>query len=282
MSEQNNLGAIICPNCKKLISATTEKCMHCGMKNPNLWGMTGVLRKLFGGQMSFVPIVSAVCIGLYVISLLLAAPSLFSGSILGILSVNSKSLALLGATGSYAVDGRFWWTLITAVYLHGSLLHIVFNVLWIRQLGVAVEELFGISRSFLIFTISGVTGFVVSNYMGVPFTIGASGSIFGLLGALIYYGRKRGGAFGTAIFRQMGQWAIVMFIFGFLFPGINNYAHAGGFVGGYLAAAALGFIESKRETHVHLIAAFVAVCLTLLAFLLALINGPSFLRYLMG
>ncbi len=282
MSERSNLGAILCPNCGKLISAQAEQCMHCGTKNPNLWGMASVLRKMFGGRISFIPIVSIACIAIYVISLLIAPPRLMSGGILGLLSVNPKSLAILGATGSYAVGGRYWWTLITAIYLHGSLLHIFFNVLWIRQLGPMVEELFGISRSFLIFTLSGVLGFIVSNYMGVPFTIGASGSIFGLLGALVYYGRKRGGTFGTAIYRQIGQWAIVLFIFGFLFPGINNYAHAGGFVGGYLSAAGLGFIEFKRENRNHLVAAFAAVCLTLLSFVLALLNGPSFLRYLMG
>lgn len=280
MSEQNNIGAIICPNCRKLISASAETCMHCGMKNPNLWGLGTLLRRIFGGHFSFVPIISMVCVTFFGISLLIAPPRLFSGSLLGILTVNPKSLAVLGATGSYAVGGHYWWTLITAIYLHGSLLHIIFNVMWIRQLGPMVEELFGISRSFLIYTISGVAGFVISNYVGVPFTIGASGSIFGLLGALIYYGRKRGGTFGRAVYRQLGQWAIVIFIFGFVVPGINNWAHGAGFAGGYLSAAGLGYIEIKRENRSHLIAAAVAVALTVLAFIMVFINGPSFLRYL--
>jgi rhomboid protease GluP len=99
-------------------------------------------------------------------------------------------------TGSYAMARGRFWTLITAIYLHGSLLHIVFNLLWIRQLGPAVEELFGTSRLILIFTFSGVAGFIISNLVGIQFTIGASGSIFGLLGALIYYGRHCGGVFG--------------------------------------------------------------------------------------
>ncbi|MFQ5771418.1 MAG: zinc-ribbon domain-containing protein, partial [bacterium] len=71
MAEQKKIGAIICPNCGKLISANSAECMHCGMKNPNLWGFAGILRKILGGHMSFIPIISAVCIVVYVISLLI-------------------------------------------------------------------------------------------------------------------------------------------------------------------------------------------------------------------
>lgn len=275
MSEQNqnNIGAIICPNCGKLISANSEKCIHCGLKNPNLWGLAVLFRKLFGGQTSFIPIISTFCITLYVISLLLDPRAILQPSgLLGFLSPSGQSLFKLGMTGSFAIAGGRWWTLITAIYLHGGILHILFNILWIRQLGPVVEDFYGVSRSFLIFTISGVLGFILSSYAGNQFTIGASGSIFGLLGALIYYGRKRGGTFGSAVYRQTGQWAIVLFIFGFLFPGIDNFAHAGGFIGGYLAANVLGFIEVKREDRTHQLLAFGAIALTVFAFLLAIIN----------
>ena len=90
-----------------------------------------------------------------------------------------------------------WWTLLTAIYLHGSVLHILFNVLWIRQLGPAVEQLYGPSRLVVIFTVAGAAGLLASNLLGLPLTIGASGSIFGLLGALVAFGQKRGGAFGA-------------------------------------------------------------------------------------
>ncbi|RMF66554.1 MAG: rhomboid family intramembrane serine protease [Calditrichaeota bacterium] len=273
MAENKNIGAIICPNCGKLISANAEQCIHCGMKNPNLWGFSGVLRKLFGGRISLVPIISAVCIGVYVLSLLLDPRAVFQGGgLLGFLAPSMPSLNALGMTGSFAMARGQWWTLITAIYLHGGLLHILFNVLWIRQLGPAVEEFYGVSRAFLIFTISGALGFLVSNYWGIPFTIGASGSIFGLLGALVYYGKKRGGTFGMAIYRQTAQWAIVVFILGFLMPGINNFAHAGGFIGGYLSAGLLGFSEVKKETHTHHLMALAAIALTVLSFLLALLT----------
>ncbi len=270
MSEENKLRAILCPGCRKLISAHSEQCPYCGMKNPNLWGLAGLLNRLFGGHLSLIPIISTACVALYVVSLLLDPSAIFRASgILGILSPSGTALFKLGMTGAFALSEGRWWTLITAIYLHGGILHILFNVLWIRQLGPVVEDLYGLSRSFLIFTLAGVLGFLLSSLAGNAFTIGASGSIFGLLGALVYYGRKRGGTFGTALYRQVGQWAIVLFIFGFLFPGIDNFAHAGGFAGGYLAAAAFGFTELRSETRTHQIMALTTMGLTLLAFLLA-------------
>ena len=112
---------------------------------------------------------------------------------------SNRALWAFGAAGAIPWQAGHWWTLLTAIYLHGGLLHILFNVLWIRQLGPEVEELYGPARLVVIFTVSGVAGFVASNAFGVPFTIGASGSIFGLLGAMVAFGQKRGGAFGAAV-----------------------------------------------------------------------------------
>ncbi len=270
--------AILCPNCGKLISANAEQCIHCGMKNPGLWGMGGIFRQMF--SISFIPVITAICVIFYVLSLLIDPSSIFQ--IHGFLSFLSPSMAALdrlGMTGTIAMARGQWWTLITAIYLHGGILHILFNVLWIRQLGPVVEEFYGVARTFAIFTIAGVVGFLFSNYafilsprFVIPFTIGASGSIFGLLGALVYYGKQRGGAFGMAIYRQTGQWAIVLFVLGFLMPGINNFAHAGGFIGGYLAAALLGFSEKQPERFYHQILALFLIGLTGLSFLIVFVT----------
>ena len=144
-------------------------------------------------------------------------------------------------------------------------------MLWLKNLGAPVEQLFGVSRSFIIFTISGVAGFLISNMFGIDFTIGASGSIFGLLGALVYYGRKRGGVLGNAIYRQVGTWAIVMFLFGFMMPGmVNNFAHGGGFLGGMAAAYLVGYQEIKPETQNHKLVALGLIVFTVFCFGFAL------------
>ncbi|MDZ7261156.1 MAG: rhomboid family intramembrane serine protease [candidate division KSB1 bacterium] len=265
--KRKKTGSIVCPACGKLVSVNADKCWNCGRRRPGLWGFAPVVQNLLGG---FVPVVTLICIVLYVVSLLLDPSTIFrSRGLFSFLSPSLRSLYVLGMTGTEVMKYGRWWTLITAIYLHGGLLHILFNLLWIRQLGPIVEEFYGSSRLILIFTISGITGFILSNLMGISFTIGASGSIFGLLGALVYYGRTRGGAFGAAVYRQMVGWAIFLFIMGFMMPGVNNFAHGGGFVGGYLAALFLGFQESKAETFLHKLLALGAVILTGIGFLLS-------------
>ncbi|HEX9970791.1 MAG TPA: rhomboid family intramembrane serine protease [bacterium] len=266
----NTKRAILCPNCGKLISADTEKCIHCGTKNPGKFGLHSVLSKLFRGKVGFLQTVIYVCIGLFVLSILINPSEILrgGGGFLNFLSPSSLSLYLLGATGSIPMHSNRWWTLITAIYLHGSVLHILFNLLWVRQLGPMVEGLFGTARLIIIFTVAGIAGFILSNSMGIQLTIGASGSIFGLLGALIHYGRSRGGAFGEAMYRQLIVWAVILFMFGFL-PGgrINNWAHLGGFIGGYLAAMALGYQELKSETATHRKLAAFTIIISVVAFL---------------
>ena len=235
-----------------------------------MWGFGGPLARLFRSW-NFANAVTAVCIGLYVVSLVFdPRGALAPRGPFEIFSPTGRALEALGMTGSVAwLEGR-WWTLLTAIYLHGGVLHILFNVLWIRQLGPEVEKLYGPARLVVIFTVSGAAGFVVSNSIGVPFTIGASGAIFGLLGAIVAFGRKRGGVFGQMVLRQYGQWALVLFVLGFFMPGVNNWAHAGGFAGGFASGLLLSLAEHRTETVLDKLLAAAALSLTVAGFFLAL------------
>ena len=269
----NNLRAILCPNCGKMISANAESCIYCGTKKPNMWGLASVLRKYLGSNSSLVPIISTACICLYILSLLVKPDSILGeGGLFGLLRPDTAVLAKLGMTGRAPVAMGRWWTLITAIYLHGGLMHIVFNVMWIRNLGPAVEDFFGTSRSFIIYTVAGAFGFFLSVMSGHYYTLGASGSIFGLLGALVYYGRKRGGTFGQAIYKQSATWAAAGFVLGLVFPIMDNAAHFGGFVGGYLTASVLGFVEIKREQRSHQLLALALIVLTVLSFVASIFS----------
>jgi membrane associated rhomboid family serine protease len=263
-------GAILCPSCGRLTNADAPACLVCGRRNPGMWGFAGPLRALFRRR-SFVDIVTVACIVLYVASLVFdPRGALRPRGPFDVLSPSVDALFALGATGSVAWQLGRWWTLLTAIYLHGNILHILFNVLWIRQLGPAVEQLYGPSRLVVIFTVSGVTGFVASNLLGHPLTIGASGSIFGLLGAMVAFGQKRGGTFGAMILRQYGQWALLLFVLGFLMQGVNNVAHAGGFVGGFVAGLVLALAERRAETAFDQLLATICIAVTLLGFALAI------------
>ena len=238
------MAAILCPRCHKLVSADAETCPHCGQRKPGLWGATAAMRRL-GLQLNFPHLITVFCGVLYLLALALDPSAIFqTQGLMQILSPSIQASFKLGVTGTVPIFSyELWWTLITAIYLHGGLLHIFFNMMWVRQLGPVVEELFGPFRLFAIFTVAGITGFIASTLAGHELTLGASGSIFGLLAAAIAYGRRAGAQLFT---RQFLQWAGLLFVMGFVMPGVDNWAHGGGFIGGY-AAAYVFSRSSERE-----------------------------------
>jgi membrane associated rhomboid family serine protease len=269
-------GSILCPSCGRLTHASAPVCLVCGRRNPGMWGFAGPLRQVFRSW-NFTNAVTLACVALYIATLVFdPAAALRPRGIFDVFAPSNRALWAFGAAGAIPWQAGHWWTILTAIYLHGGLLHIIFNVLWIRQLGPEVESLYGPARLVVIFTVSGVAGFVLSNAFDVAFTVGASGSIFGLLGALVAYGRRRGGTFGRLQLQQYGQWALVLFIAGFFMSGVNNLAHAGGFVGGFASGLVLSLAERRAETTLDWLLASTSIVLTVLAFALAL--GAAFAR----
>ncbi len=245
-------GSMICPECGKLIGVGEQKCPFCGAWRPGLFGLTPAMQRMFGLHLDLINIIVMACVALYITSLVIQPEAIFQmRGLFSILSPGQRALYQLGMTGGIAWREGWWWTVLTAVYLHGSLLHIFFNVMWIRNLGPSVTEVYGPARAFVIFSLGGAAGFVVSNLVSGSPTLGASGSIFGLLAALIVYGRKRG---GTEMTMQLWQWAGMMFVLGFFMGGVNNWAHAGGFAGGWVTAEAMRFSEKRESRSVQLLA----------------------------
>jgi len=245
-------GSMICPECGKLIGVGEEKCPFCGAWRPGLYGWTPALQRLFGGRLDLISVIVTGCVALYIASLVLQPEAIFRMSgLFSLLSPGQRALYQLGMTGGVAWQQGWWWTVLTAIYLHGGVLHIFFNVMWIRNLGPAVADVYGPARAFVLFSLSGAAGFLLSNSLSSSPSIGASGSIFGLLAALIVYGRKRG---GTAMTMQLWQWAVIMFAMGFFMSGVNNWAHLGGFAGGWVTAEAMRFGEKRESRGVQLLA----------------------------
>jgi rhomboid protease GluP len=189
------------------------------------------------------------------------------------LQPSTESLFLFGASGWVPVFYyHHWWTVLTASWLHGGFLHILFNMMWLRQLAPETAETYGASRMVIIYTISGVVGFTLSSFggfvTGPNITVGASAPIFGLLAALVYYGRRTG---SSMVGRQAMTYAVMLFIFGFIASRVDNWAHLGGFIGGYGAAMFLDPLKPERLD--HLIAAFICIGATAAAVVISLLSG---------
>ncbi len=217
----------------------------------------------------------SVNVAIYVISLLLN-PKGFGLALnpLTFLSPSGPILELLGATGRAPIDAdQRYWTLVAANYLHGSILHIFFNMAALRQLGLLVAREYGVYRMFIIYTLGGIIGFVVSYLASVSWTIGASAAVCGLAGALLYYGKSRGGIYGRTLYKQIGIWVILLFIFGILIPVINNWGHGGGIAAGIGLGFLLGYQERKKENRFHKLLAGSCAVLTLVILGWAVVSG---------
>lgn len=256
--------SILCPNCSKLISSDERTCPHCGISKPGSWWKNIPIGKgLFGDDQIIRTLIYA-NVGMYVISLLLNPSRLgLSADPFRFLSPSSGSLLLLGSTGTIPIDqGHRWWSLLSANYLHGGILHILFNMVALRQIGPLVLREYGVHRFGILYTLGGVFGFFVSYLAGVAFTIGASAAVCSLIGASLYYGKSRGGTYGQVIYKQISGWVLGLFLFGFLVPGINNWGHGGGLGAGVCLGFLLGYQERTKQNLVHKILAAACIAST--------------------
>jgi rhomboid protease GluP len=264
--------SILCPNCRKLISNDEPTCPYCGLVRPGLHNAAGSIRKIFFGSHP-VMVIIYINIAFYVLALLLDPRGILGEGMFSLLSPSNQSLFLLGASGTLPVIvyHRFW-TLISASFLHGGILHILFNMMALYQIGPFVLKEFGFHRFINLYIITGACGFAASVLFGVPFTIGASASVCGLIGAVLYYGKSRGDFYGEVIFKEAMGWVIGLVVFGFFFSGINNWAHGGGLLSGIALSYLMGYNDNKMESAAIKLLAYACILLTVLVLIWALAN----------
>jgi len=157
-------------------------------------------------------------------------------------------LSFLGASGRFPIiKFEAWWSLITANWLHGGLLHILFNMMALRTVAPLVMQEYGLFRMFSIYTLTGAAGFLLSYFGNVYLTIGASSGLCGLIGAALYFGKSRGGQWGQLVYKQTSGWVVSLVLIGFLLPNINNWSHAGGLLSGIFFGWIMGYNEKRTE-----------------------------------
>lgn len=288
MFKRQRTGSVVCASCGSLVGVNDDKCYSCGRRNPGLWGFGRALRD-FGNDLGFITLVIYGCAGLYVATLLVSlvrGEGVRMSDVFSFFGPGIESLYAFGASGTVPVFvyGR-WWTILSAGWLHAGFLHLFFNVMMIRQLGPPTADIYGAARMVIVYTVGGAVGFTCSSIAGyvmppLPiigggnFTIGASAPIFGLLGGLMYYSRRG----GSSIVRSavMG-YVVSAAIFGIMMPGIDNYAHGGGFLGGYLAGRWLDPLKPERMD--HMIGAAICLLLTGISVVVSLVT--AFWPYIM-
>jgi len=174
--------------------------------------------------------------------------------VLGIASENSTVLSLLGR-GFAATDlarwgglwpalvkyDQSWWRLVSSMFLHGGLLHVASNLFVLHLLGRPLEDTIGWWRHLFIYMLSGLGGGLAVVFLGAQnsVTIGASGAIYGIIGALLYITFQEPHWFPPASVRSIRTLMVLNLMFTFLIPGVSIAGHLGGLAIGVLAMIAL-------------------------------------------
>lgn len=267
------MNSVFCPGCKKLVSKDESECPYCGLKNPGAWYKNNIVFTLLRDGDFVIKLIIGVNIFFYVLSLIVSQGISFSPNPLNFLSPDTGALIFMGASGRVPVDTyKIWWSFVSASYLHGSILHILFNMIAFSQLYKMVLNFYGNSRTFLVYSISGISGFVLSYLSGTSVTIGASAAICGLIGSLFYYGKSRGGMHGKLVYKQVTGWIISLAVFGLLVPGIDNFGHLGGFLGGIITGFLFGYLEKKQENSLSRVCGILLALLTFFVLLMSVLN----------
>jgi rhomboid protease GluP len=240
----------ICPSCGSLVGAVATRCPQCGASVR--FSLAAASRSL--GRL--MPAAAPATYAILTLSCLIFAASFLAtfaknggigvpdglSGLLNFGAIDSNVLARLGASLPWFYDRAEPWRLVTAVFLHASILHILFNMWVLMDIGPQIEELYGSARFLFIYVVSGAGGYVLSSFFG-HFSVGGSGGLLGLIGVLLAVTTGRRSVGMQMMRNQILRWLVYIVIWGFLFPGVDNMAHLGGFVTGFV----LGKILADRQ-----------------------------------
>ena len=235
----------ICRSCGKLMGIA-EECPYCGAKKNSATGyikmaMRAAERDDTGSLVT--KYILYFTIFVYVVQVFMGMFTQGSGAMLSLIWSGAPVHVswVLGASTKEIYLYGHWFRLINPNFLHGSLLHILFNMYALKQIGPLIERAVGPFWFLPSYILCGMGGFWASSFFGTPISVGASASIFGLIGMGMVMAYMLGGGRSDPMFQILMQWAIFSFVLGFIIPNIDNWAHFGGLAVG----AAIGYIWSK-------------------------------------
>lgn len=180
-------------------------------------------------------IIMAICVVMYLVTVLMG--------------LNNMNLLLLGANNIELLKHGQIYRLITYGFLHGSIVHLISNMYCLYVIGSQVENNLEKKRFITIYFVSMITGGLLSALFNDGISIGASGAIFGLLGAILYFGLHFRLYLSEALRTRIIPVIVLNLIIGFAVPGIDVACHIGGLIGGFLSAMVVGIpnIDNKKD-----------------------------------
>ena len=203
-------------------------------------GQSVFLGKESQTEISYKPFLTYTFFGInliYFLIMVYAGLHLFPNPVEG--STDLRVLIDFGAKVNTLIQAGEAWRLLTSTIIHIGIIHLAFNLYALWVLGPLTEESLGHQRFFMIYILSGLGGSIASFLFSPALSAGASGAIFGLLGALLYYSYKRPALWKSGLGMNLIVVILVNFGFGLVQPGIDNFAHLGGLITGTLTCVLL-------------------------------------------
>jgi len=266
----------MCSSCRALVDSDERVCPHCHERlGRRIGGVEKLLQNLIPNFAPVSYIVLTINFLWFVIIFVSQRESTGQDLRMFLMGGSVKSIVQWGGDAALLVSQGQWWRLVSAIFVHIGVIHLLFNSYALIFIGPLIEELLGRERFLVIYVGTGVVGFVVSNvyYHPVHVTAGASGAIFGLIGTGIILSRKWA-AWGSLLKEQLVHWAIYGLGYGLL-VGANNAAHIGGFLSGMGIAFLLRnpALSTSREEISWSILYWVVLLLTIASLVLACLSG---------
>lgn len=243
-----------CPNCGALVTPQLSRCRQCKHYLHGTQFEGFLFEHLLPARFAASPGTGIFLIANVLYYVLMSVLAGFQNA----LGFSGYSRIQLGALFGPGIWEGEYWRFVTSMLAHGDLIHLAFNLYALTVVGPLIEELFDRKKMMLVYLVSGILSMVASYVFhveisgGLGNSVGASGAVSGLIGACLIGARRRGPD-GRQVAQVMLRWTVYMAIFGFLVSGIDNAAHAGGWlVGAGLAAVIPLGIVQKRSVQMAL------------------------------
>ena len=236
-----------CDQCNQLLLLSDAQCHRCGATQVAPSWLLQLSRSVKVEPETVIPIIVGTCLLGYLVQVsmgcslfggLASAPPIIQVQVLDVGAIKPRPLeAYLSLEEA--------WRLFTYTCVHGNLWHIAFNMIALLQIGPLVARTFGFTRTLFIWVLSGALAVILPGLLfPIGHVVGASGSVFGLIGVAMAYGHRVGTAQGRFIRNKMIEWTVFCTLFGFAMGGVAHGAHFGGLIAG----GALSFILPPPQT----------------------------------
>ncbi|MGH4118425.1 rhomboid family intramembrane serine protease [Clostridium sp.] len=185
-----------------------------------------------------------ITMGLIVINIIMYVITAYMTSVYAggsIFSSDTRVLILLGAKVNELIAGGQYFRLVSSMFLHGGLMHLAINMYSLYAIGPMIERVYGKKKYLVIYFLSGICSSIFSYLFSPSVSIGASGAIFGLLGAVLVFAIKSKGKTGTGFIKSILSVIFINVIIGITLPNIDNFAHMGGLIGGVIISFLVSF-----------------------------------------